>query len=354
MSSTVDHAGLDRRAVGDVDREGTAAVAEFLGQRRHPVAPRCRRQRGAYPPHRSVRAMPSPIPVAAPVTNATLPLRPANSSAMKSPVVTDDFSRQSIAPAAAGAKHENRAAHCQNQNVAATGWWPHGLRAAFVGPEEADWALEVTSETSEHRAGFTGPPAEFITQHSPRAKWPASLGPPLSLVRNYADACIAELGTFALQVPGRTGRLCAHRPNEVVAGAIDLEFDVDGRNQEVLNLRGVNVIRKFPNRGIRVWAARTLSSDPLWQYINVRRFFIFVEEFHRTGHPVGGLRSPTTSIYGRRSRGSSPSSCAPSGPEITPRGLLSDRTFHALLKRTDNTLPTAARLGRLTKARFPC
>jgi phage tail sheath protein FI len=65
--------------------------------------------------------------------------------------------------------------------------------------------------------------------------------------------------------------------NEVVAGAIDLEYDVDQGTQEVLNPRGVNAIRRFPGRGIRVWGARTLSSDPLWKYVNVRRLLVFLE-----------------------------------------------------------------------------
>jgi phage tail sheath protein FI len=38
------------------------------------------------------------------------------------------------------------------------------------------------------------------------------------------------------------------------------------------------VIRRFPERGsICVWGARTLSSDPLWRYVSVRRLFIFIE-----------------------------------------------------------------------------
>ena len=41
---------------------------------------------------------------------------------------------------------------------------------------------------------------------------------------------------------------------------------------------GINCIRAFPGRGIRVWGARTLSSDPAWRYLNVRRLFNFVEE----------------------------------------------------------------------------
>lgn len=65
--------------------------------------------------------------------------------------------------------------------------------------------------------------------------------------------------------------------NEIVSGAFDLEYDIDHGTQEVLNPRGVNVIRRFPGRGIRVWGARTLSSNPLWRYVSVRRLFIFIE-----------------------------------------------------------------------------
>jgi phage tail sheath protein FI len=65
--------------------------------------------------------------------------------------------------------------------------------------------------------------------------------------------------------------------NETVAGALDLEFDIANGAQELLNPKGVNVIRRFPGRGIRVWGARTLSSDQMWKYVNVRRLFIFLE-----------------------------------------------------------------------------
>ena len=65
--------------------------------------------------------------------------------------------------------------------------------------------------------------------------------------------------------------------NEVVQGASDLEFQIMKGEQDVLNPRGVNVIRAFPGRGIRVWGARTLSSNTLWKYINVRRLFIYIE-----------------------------------------------------------------------------
>ena len=65
--------------------------------------------------------------------------------------------------------------------------------------------------------------------------------------------------------------------NEIVEGALDLEYDISDAAQGTLNPAGVNVIRKFPTRGIRIWGARTLSSDTLWKYVNVRRLFIFIE-----------------------------------------------------------------------------
>jgi phage tail sheath protein FI len=66
--------------------------------------------------------------------------------------------------------------------------------------------------------------------------------------------------------------------NEVVVGARSLEFQITKREQDILNPRGVNCIRVFPARGIRVWGARTSSTNTLWKYINVRRYFLYVGE----------------------------------------------------------------------------
>lgn len=65
--------------------------------------------------------------------------------------------------------------------------------------------------------------------------------------------------------------------NELVRGALDLEFNINAQAQDILNPKGVNAIRKFPGNGIRVWGARTLSANTLWKYVNVRRLFIFLE-----------------------------------------------------------------------------
>jgi hypothetical protein len=65
--------------------------------------------------------------------------------------------------------------------------------------------------------------------------------------------------------------------NEVVRGVTGLRAYITTGEQDVLNPRGVNAIRRFEGRGIRVWGGRTLSSDPEFRYINVRRFLIFLE-----------------------------------------------------------------------------
>ena len=59
---------------------------------------------------------------------------------------------------------------------------------------------------------------------------------------------------------------------------MSLQVSVDKGKQDVLNPKGINVIRSFPGRGNLVWGARTISRDPKWKFINVRRLFIFIEK----------------------------------------------------------------------------
>lgn len=80
-----------------------------------------------------------------------------------------------------------------------------------------------------------------------------------------APANVALRGIVTVDLPGNRG---------------PLSVSVTKRQQDILNPRGVNVIRDFraDRRDIRVWGARTLSVDAQWRYVNVRRLFIFVEE----------------------------------------------------------------------------
>lgn len=65
--------------------------------------------------------------------------------------------------------------------------------------------------------------------------------------------------------------------NEVVRLATNFEIVLNKAQQETLNPEGINCLRFFEGRGYRVWGARTASSDPEWKYLNVRRYFHFLE-----------------------------------------------------------------------------
>ncbi len=64
--------------------------------------------------------------------------------------------------------------------------------------------------------------------------------------------------------------------NEQIRGALGLKYAVSRGEQDLLNPKGINAIRHL-NGAVRIWGARTLSTDPSWRYINVRRLFIMVE-----------------------------------------------------------------------------
>jgi phage tail sheath protein FI len=65
--------------------------------------------------------------------------------------------------------------------------------------------------------------------------------------------------------------------NEVVNLALGFEVLLNKSQQEVLNPEGINCFRFFEGRGFRLWGARTISSDPEWKYVNLRRYFAYLE-----------------------------------------------------------------------------
>jgi hypothetical protein len=66
--------------------------------------------------------------------------------------------------------------------------------------------------------------------------------------------------------------------NEVVRSAIDFATRVNKAQQELLNPEGVNCLRYFPGPGFLVWGARTISDDPEWKYLSMRRYFNYLEK----------------------------------------------------------------------------
>ena len=90
--------------------------------------------------------------------------------------------------------------------------------------------------------------------------------------------------------------------NEVVRGCTGLSCSYNNGEQDILNPIGVNLIRAFPGRGIRVWGARTISSNGLWKYLNVRRLFIYVEESIKANTNWVVFEPNSETLWGRVSR----------------------------------------------------
>jgi phage tail sheath protein FI len=90
----------------------------------------------------------------------------------------------------------------------------------------------------------------------------ASFVPPCGHVAGVVARC--DLRTGVHKAPA----------NEELAGVVDLEAKLTDADQALLNPEGINALRAFPGRGIRVWGARTLSRQSAWTYISVRRLFL--------------------------------------------------------------------------------
>ncbi len=115
----------------------------------------------------------------------------------------------------------------------------------------------------------------------------AALYHPWLVVRNPANAVGQGRDTLLIPPDGAMAGIYArsdiergvHKApaNEVVRNVLRFNGNINKGVQDVLNPEGINCLRFFEGRGYRVWGARTMSSDPEWTYINVRRLFIFLE-----------------------------------------------------------------------------
>jgi phage tail sheath protein FI len=98
---------------------------------------------------------------------------------------------------------------------------------------------------------------------------------PLTGQENHYPPCGFVAGIYARN---DTNRAVYKAPaNEVVTLAIGFETLLNKAHQEVLNPEGINCFRYFEGRGMRLWGARTMSSDPEWKYVNLRRYFAYLE-----------------------------------------------------------------------------
>lgn len=109
-------------------------------------------------------------------------------------------------------------------------------------------------------------------------------------------------GVFA-RVDGQRG---VHKApaNETVAGITGLAYTINAREQAAYNVRGINCIRDFGGRGVRIWGARTLATlaNPSWKYINVRRLFIMVEKTIQLGSQWAVFEPNDSKLWARVKR----------------------------------------------------
>ena len=105
------------------------------------------------------------------------------------------------------------------------------------------------------------------------------IGDPLTGKNKLIPPSGAVAGTYAYT---DTTRGVHKAPAGIADGYLDsvvgIERIITKGEQDLLNPEGINVIRSFPSSGICLWGARTITSDPEWKYINIRRLFLFLEE----------------------------------------------------------------------------
>ncbi|MEP6741155.1 MAG: phage tail sheath subtilisin-like domain-containing protein [bacterium] len=137
--------------------------------------------------------------------------------------------------------------------------------AIFHSRPGSDTAANIREITPPVDSAFAAFYLPWIAVNDP-VNGQASMAPPCGHIAGIYARVDAERGVH--KAPA----------NEVVRGANSLEFEITEQEHAILNPKGVNCIRQFPGRGIRVWGARTTSTDPEWKYINIRRYLIYLEQ----------------------------------------------------------------------------
>ncbi len=143
-------------------------------------------------------------------------------------------------------------AHCDNQ----------GDRFAIL---DASATVTSVDDVLQQRAGLEGTNGALYY--------------PWIVIRDQATSAIVAVppcGHVAGIYARSDERIGVHKApaNEVIEGVLDLKGALNNDDQARLNPVGVNCLRAFPGRGIRVWGARTLSAESAWTYVNVRRLFL--------------------------------------------------------------------------------
>jgi phage tail sheath protein FI len=157
--------------------------------------------------------------------------------------------------------------------------------ATGLDPDEASELVGQAVDLCEERGAFLLVDAPPALAPADVPQWVADLGsirsaalymPRLRLADGTATAASGAVAGVYARTDLERGVWRAPAGG-VVQGAVDATVALGDAAVDDANAAGINVIRKFPTRGLRVWGARTLSSDPEWKYVNIRRLTIFIE-----------------------------------------------------------------------------
>jgi phage tail sheath protein FI len=140
-------------------------------------------------------------------------------------------------------------------------------------------------DTADSVLNFKFAQGEYAGGNAINSKYGALYTPWISVFdpRNSGTILIPPSGSVAGIYARTDGARGVHKaPAGITDGkfrtALDVEKEFTDADQAKLNPKGINVIRKLKGTGIVAWGARTVSSDPEWRYLNIRRLFLFLEE----------------------------------------------------------------------------
>jgi uncharacterized protein len=136
----------------------------------------------------------------------------------------------------------------------------------------------LSTELETQRAGLDSTRG-YAGFYYPWLRVPSAVSGPLVLVPPSGHVC----GIIARS--DNTRGVHKAPANEIVNGALGVEFTMSDAEQGQLNLyKNINVIRVFQAGGRPVLnGARTTATDRNWQYVNIRRLFLYLEESIQEG-----------------------------------------------------------------------
>jgi len=124
---------------------------------------------------------------------------------------------------------------------------------------------------------------------------------PLTGATEYWPPCGHIIGIYALT--DQTRGVYKAPANMPIAGALGLQSILTDADQGILNPMGINVLRVFPEQSQPlVWGARTTSTDSSWQYVNIRRLFIYLEQSIEQGIRWAVFEPNNNILWGKLNR----------------------------------------------------